>query len=68
LIDPVKVYVIGGFVDHNRLKGATFEFATAAGLRTAKLPLGEFVVLNSRAVLTVNQGQSAPASRDASSF
>ena len=33
--------MIGAFVDHNKCKGATMRFATAAGMRTARLPLDE---------------------------
>ena len=49
-----KVYVIGGIVDHNRLKGITHEDATKRGLYTARLPLDEYVDMQSRKVLTVN--------------
>lgn len=48
-------YVIGGLVDHNKYKGETHQLATIRGLRTARLPLTENVVLHSRAVLTINQ-------------
>lgn len=49
------IYIIGGLVDHNRLKGICFDKATAQGIRTARLPIGEFMDLKSRKVLTVNQ-------------
>jgi tRNA (guanine9-N1)-methyltransferase len=49
-------YVIGGLVDHNSKKGLTYELATKNGIRTARFPLDENVVLSSRKVLTVNQG------------
>ena len=49
-----KVYVIGGIVDHNRLKGITHEDATKRGLYTARLPLDKYVDMQSRKVLTVN--------------
>jgi tRNA (guanine9-N1)-methyltransferase len=48
-------FVIGGLVDHNSHKGLTYELATKKGIRTAKLPLEENVILASRSVLTINQ-------------
>ena len=53
-IEPDTVYVIGGIVDHNRLKGLTHREATARGVRTARLPLAETVDMASRKVLTIN--------------
>ena len=52
--DPSKVYVVGGIVDRNRYKGLTFDKATKQGIQTAKLPIGEFLELSSREVLTTN--------------
>ena len=52
--DPSKVYVVGGIVDRNRYKGLTFDKATKQGIQTAKLPIGEFLQLSSREVLTTN--------------
>ena len=48
------VLVIGGFVDRNRHKGLTFKKATELGIKTAKLPLKNFVHLIASQVLTVN--------------
>jgi tRNA (guanine9-N1)-methyltransferase len=48
------VLVIGGFVDRNRHKGLTFEKARTLGIRSAKLPLAEFIHLISSQVLAVN--------------
>ena len=53
-IDPDTVYVIGGIVDHNRMKGLTHQDATARGIRTARLPLEETIDMASRKVLTIN--------------
>ncbi|KAG2492323.1 hypothetical protein HYH03_009274 [Edaphochlamys debaryana] len=53
-LDPAKVYIIGGMVDHNRYKGLCEGSARAAGIATARLPISKHVQLASRAVLTVN--------------
>lgn len=54
-LDPKRVYVIGGIVDHNRMKGHCHEAAVAAGWKTAKLPLeGNVALGDHRKVLTVN--------------
>jgi len=54
-IESNKVYVIGGLVDHNRLKGITFKTAIENGVQTARLPIAENVRLTASKVLTVNQ-------------
>ena len=54
-----KVYIIGGIVDRNRLKGITYEKAVAQGIETAKLPLDAVVEMGAATrVLTVNHGAS----------
>ncbi len=55
--DPTDIYIIGGLVDRNRLKGVAYEKARALGLRTARLPISEFLAnsKNLRTVITVNQ-------------
>jgi tRNA (guanine9-N1)-methyltransferase len=53
-LDPAEVYIIGGIVDRNRLKGITYEKAKKQGIRAAKLPIRENVSLSSSQVLTVN--------------
>ena len=52
--DKDMVYIIGGMVDHNRLKMITFNKATEQGISTARLPLNKYVKLERSAVLTVN--------------
>lgn len=54
-LNEKDVYIIGGLVDHNRLKGISNEIATKQGLRTARLPVSEYVDMKTRKVLTVNQ-------------
>lgn len=48
-------YVIGGLVDRNREKYLCYKKAQAQKVRTAKLPIGEFMAMQSRHVLTTNQ-------------
>ncbi|CAK4092834.1 unnamed protein product [Aphanomyces euteiches] len=56
-LDVNKVYIIGGIVDRNRLKGATYEKAQQQGIATAKLPLDQVLEMGqSTRVLTVNHG------------
>lgn len=50
------VYIIGGLVDHNRYKGLCQDNAELAGVRTARLPIKENVILKTRTVLTIEQG------------
>mmetsp|Transcript_37155 Transcript_37155/g.87093 ORF Transcript_37155/g.87093 Transcript_37155/m.87093 type:complete len:364 (-) Transcript_37155:124-1215(-) len=53
--DKDKVYVIGGIVDRNRLKGRTREKADEQGIATAALPLAEYIHMGqSSRVLTTN--------------
>ena len=55
-LDPSKVYIMGAFVDKNRHKSLCYDRAVAAGVATARLPIGEFVKMRSRKVLTTNHG------------
>jgi tRNA (guanine9-N1)-methyltransferase len=48
-------YIIGGIVDKNREKGLCYGRAKEHKVRTAKLPIGEFMAMQSRFVLTTNQ-------------
>lgn len=53
--DPEKVYIIGGIVDRNRLKGATVRKAEEQKIATAALPLMKYVDMGTYSrVLTVN--------------
>lgn len=53
-LEPHTSYVIGGLVDKNREKGLCYRRARALGIRTARLPIGQFMVMQSRQVLATN--------------
>ena len=55
-LDPKNIYCIGGLVDHNHHKNYCHDKATREGLRTARLPLGEYVDMKTRAVLSTFHG------------
>ncbi|KAK4166591.1 guanine-1-methyltransferase-domain-containing protein [Cladorrhinum sp. PSN259] len=48
-------YIIGGIVDRNREKGLCYKRALEHKVRHAKLPIGDFMRMQSRFVLTTNQ-------------
>ncbi|ORY45603.1 hypothetical protein BCR33DRAFT_765416 [Rhizoclosmatium globosum] len=47
-LDETKAYIIGGIVDRNRYKNLCLNRAEAAGLKTAQLPIGEYIKMASR--------------------
>ena len=51
---PYSTYVIGGLVDRNQHKGICYKRALDRGMRTAKLPIGDYMQMNSRFVLATN--------------
>lgn len=51
---PYSTYIIGGLVDRNRHKGICYKRAMERGMRTAKLPIGEYMQMASRFVLATN--------------
>ncbi|KAG9237860.1 guanine-N(1)--methyltransferase [Amylocarpus encephaloides] len=53
-LSPNTSYIIGGIVDKNRHKGLCYKRACERGIPTAKLPIGEYMTMQSRTVLTVN--------------
>lgn len=53
-LKPYCTYIIGGLVDKNREKGICHRRAVAAGVKTAKLPIGEYLDMASRKVLATN--------------
>ena len=54
VLEPHTAYVIGGLVDHNHHKGLCHVEATKLGIRTARLPIDEFINMKTRKVLAVN--------------
>lgn len=53
-LSPYSTYIIGGLVDRNRHKGICYKRAMDRGVKTARLPIGEFMEMNSRFVLATN--------------
>ncbi|XP_064594689.1 tRNA methyltransferase 10 homolog A-like [Liolophura sinensis] len=53
-LQPDKAYIVGGLVDHNHEKGLCHRLAEEKSVSHAQLPIGDYVKLNSRKVLTVN--------------
>ncbi|KAF4993015.1 hypothetical protein FDECE_13537 [Fusarium decemcellulare] len=53
-LEPNTSYVIGGLVDKNREKGLCYKRARERGIRTARLPIGQYMVMQSRQVLATN--------------
>ena len=53
-LDNSKVYVIGGIVDRNRLKGITSKKSKDLNISTGKLPIDEYLALSATKVLTCN--------------
>lgn len=51
---PYSTYIIGGLVDRNRHKGVCYKRAMDRGMRTAKLPIGDYMQMTSRFVLATN--------------
>ncbi|OKL56702.1 tRNA (guanine(9)-N1)-methyltransferase [Talaromyces atroroseus] len=53
-LKPYSTYIIGGLVDKNRHKGVCYQKAIEMGVKTAKLPIGEYLRMASRPVLATN--------------
>jgi tRNA (guanine9-N1)-methyltransferase len=49
-----QIYIIGGIVDRNRYKFLTINKAEKLGINHGKLPIGEYIKLQSTKVLTTN--------------
>lgn len=53
-LKPFATYIIGGIVDRNRHKGICYKRAKDRGIKTAKLPIGQYMDMASRFVLATN--------------
>lgn len=53
-LEPNTCYVVGGIIDKNREKGLCYKIARERNVRTAKLPIGEYMVLQHRHILATN--------------
>lgn len=53
-LSPYTTYIIGGLVDRNRHKGICYKRALEHRVKTAKLPIGEYMDMTSRFVLATN--------------
>ncbi|XP_014555011.1 hypothetical protein COCVIDRAFT_39218 [Bipolaris victoriae FI3] len=53
-LKPNSTYIIGGLVDKNRHKGVCHKRAVSRGIKTAKLPIGQYLEMKSRQVLVTN--------------
>ena len=53
-LKPYSTYVVGGLVDKNRHKGICYKTACNKGIKTAKLPIGQYMEMQSRFVLATN--------------
>lgn len=56
-LDPKAVYIIGGLVDHNAHKGLSHSRAQTQSLKTARLPLAEYIDMKTTSVLTIVHGK-----------
>jgi len=53
-LKPNGTYIIGGLVDKNRHKGICHRRAVTRGIKTAKLPIKEYLEMRDRQVLVTN--------------
>jgi tRNA (guanine9-N1)-methyltransferase len=53
-LKPYSTYIIGALVDKNRHKAVCYKQAVAKGIKTAKLPIGQYIEMSHRSVLATN--------------
>ncbi|KAF2760881.1 hypothetical protein EJ05DRAFT_473467 [Pseudovirgaria hyperparasitica] len=53
-LTPFSTYIFGAIVDKNRYKGLCYKRALDNRIKTARLPIGQYMKMNSRKVLTTN--------------
>lgn len=53
-LTPYSTYIFGGIVDKNRHKGICYKRAMDRSIKTGRLPIGKYLKMNSRQVLTTN--------------
>jgi len=53
-LSPYSTYIIGGIVDKNRHKGICYKKAMDRNVKTAKLPIDDYMQMSTRAVLATN--------------
>lgn len=53
-LKPYSTYIVGGLVDKNRHKAICYKQAVEKGIKTAKLPIGDYIQMASRSVLATN--------------
>ncbi|KAI9506526.1 guanine-1-methyltransferase-domain-containing protein [Coemansia spiralis] len=54
-LDASKFYIIGGIVDKNRYPRLTLDKAESQGISHGQLPIGKYVRMSTRKIMTVNQ-------------
>lgn len=54
-LEQGKTYIIGGIIDRNRHKGICYRKSVSQNIRAAKLPIGDYMKMSTRHVLTINQ-------------
>lgn len=53
-LKPYSTYIVGALVDKNRHKAVCYKEAVAKGIKTAKLPIGQYIQMAHRPVLATN--------------